>query len=64
MGRWPVGPGGRYALPGDNLYTNSTDATDADSRAIKFHFPGAQSTPYDYEGVNETALTGIDRQKV
>ena len=42
--------------PGDNLYTNSVLALDADSGAIKWHFQYTPNDPYDYDGVNEQTL--------
>ncbi|MDA0821649.1 MAG: PQQ-dependent dehydrogenase, methanol/ethanol family [Proteobacteria bacterium] len=42
--------------PGDNLYTNSALALDADTGAIKWHFQYTPNDPYDYDGVNEQTL--------
>lgn len=39
--------------PGDNLYTNSTVAFDADTGAIKWHFQHTPNDPYDYDSVAE-----------
>jgi alcohol dehydrogenase (cytochrome c) len=42
--------------PGDNLYSNSVLALDADSGKIKWHFQYTPNDPYDYDGVNEQTL--------
>lgn len=42
--------------PGDNLYTNSVVAMDADTGAIDWHFQYTPNDPYDYDGVNENVL--------
>jgi len=42
--------------PGDNLYTNSVLALDADTGAIKWHFQYTPNDPYDFDGVNEQTL--------
>lgn len=45
--------------PGDNLYTNSAIAVDADTGELKWHFQYTPSDPYDYDGVNENTLVTI-----
>ena len=54
---WGVGnPGPDWDAeyrPGDNLYTNSAVALDADTGALKWHFQYTPNDPYDYDGVNE-----------
>lgn len=42
--------------PGDNLYTNSVVALDADTGEIDWHFQYTPNDPYDYDGVNENVL--------
>jgi alcohol dehydrogenase (cytochrome c) len=42
--------------PGDNLYTNSAVAFDADTGAIKWHFQYTPNDPFDFDGVNELTL--------
>ncbi|MEX2518858.1 MAG: PQQ-dependent dehydrogenase, methanol/ethanol family [Paracoccaceae bacterium] len=39
--------------PGDNLYTNSAVALDANTGTLKWHFQYTPNDPYDYDGVNE-----------
>ena len=46
--------------PGDNLYSNSVIALDADTGAIKWHFQYTPNDVYDFDGVNE--LTLIDSE--
>lgn len=42
--------------PGDNLYSNSVVALDADSGKIKWHFQYTPNDAYDFDGVNEQTL--------
>ena len=42
--------------PGDNLYSNSVLALDADSGKIKWYFQYTPNDPYDFDGVNEQTL--------
>jgi alcohol dehydrogenase (cytochrome c) len=42
--------------PGDNLYTDSTLAVDADTGKIKWHFQHTPNDPYDYDSVAENVL--------
>ena len=44
--------------PGDNLYSNSALALDADTGKIKWYFQYTPNDPYDFDGVNE--LTIVD----
>lgn len=57
---WGVGnPGPDWDAeyrPGDNLYTNSAIAVDADTGEIKWHFQYTPNDPYDYDGVAEHVL--------
>lgn len=42
--------------PGDNLYSNSVVAVDADTGKLKWHFQYTPNGPYDFDGVNEQTL--------
>ncbi len=42
--------------PGDNLYTNSAIAVDADTGAIKWHYQHTPNDPYDYDSVSENTI--------
>ena len=42
--------------PGDNLYSNSVLALDADTGKIKWYFQYTPNDPYDFDGVNEQTL--------
>ena len=42
--------------PGDNLYSNSVLALDADTGQIKWYFQYTPNDPYDFDGVNEQTL--------
>ncbi len=42
--------------PGDNLYSNSVLALDADTGAIKWHFQYTPNDAYDFDGANEQTL--------
>ena len=42
--------------PGDNLYTNSTIALDADTGEIKWHYQHTPNDPYDYDSVSENTI--------
>ena len=46
--------------PGDNLWTDSTIAVDADSGKIKWGFQHTPNDPYDYDSINEN--TFVDTQ--
>src|SRR6266480_835590 len=45
--------------PGDNLYTDSSLALDADSGKIKWHYQHTPNDPYDYDSVAENVLVDI-----
>jgi hypothetical protein len=45
--------------PGDNLYTDSTIALDADTGKIKWHFQHTPNDPFDYDSVAETVLADV-----
>jgi alcohol dehydrogenase (cytochrome c) len=57
---WGVGnPGPDWDAeyrPGDNLYTNSALALDADTGQIKWYYQYTPNDPYDYDGVAEHVL--------
>ena len=42
--------------PGDNLYSNSALALDADTGKIKWYFQYTPNDPYDFDGVNELTV--------
>ena len=46
--------------PGDNLYSNSVVALDADTGALKWHFQYTPNDSYDYDGVNEQTLVDAE----
>ncbi len=46
--------------PGDNLYTDSTIALDANSGKIKWHFQHTPNDPYDYDSVAENVLVDLN----
>ena len=45
--------------PGDNLYTDSTLALDADTGKIKWHFQHTPNDPFDYDSVAENLLVDL-----
>ncbi len=46
--------------PGDNLWTDSTIAIDADSGKIKWGFQHTANDPYDYDSVNEHTFVDLN----
>lgn len=42
--------------PGDNLYTDSSLALDADTGKIKWHYQHTPNDPYDYDSVSENVM--------
>ena len=55
--------------PGDNLYTDSAIALDADTGELKWHFQYTPNDPYDYDSVAEHTIiqaniNGQDREAV
>ena len=46
--------------PGDNLYTDSVIALDADTGAMKWHFQFTPNDAYDYDAVQIAVLADID----
>ena len=62
---WGIGNPGpdffREQRPGDNLYTSSVVALDADSGEIRWHFQFTPDDPYDYDAVQIPVLADIER---
>ena len=61
---WGVGNGGPWTgdtRPGDNLYTNSTIALDADSGEIRGHFQYHWNGSWDWDEANAPLLVDVDR---
>lgn len=53
MGTGNPGPWNSHLRPGDNLYTSSTLAIDADTGVIKWHYQTTPHDGWDFDGVNE-----------
>ena len=51
----------RAQRPGDNLYTSSVVAVDADTGRIRWHFQFTPGDPYDYDSVQIPVLADIER---
>ena len=62
---WGVGNPGpdfnRAQRPGDNLYTCSVVALDADTGELRWHFQFTPADPYDYDAVQIPVLADIER---
>ena len=62
---WGIGnPGPDYnraQRPGDNLYTSSVVALDADTGELKWHFQFTPDDPYDFDAVQIPILADITR---
>ena len=62
---WGVGNPGpdwyRAQRPGDNLYSNSVVALDADTGELKWHFQFTPDDQYDYDAVQIAVLADIER---
>ncbi len=62
---WGVGNPGpdffREQRPGDNLYTSSVVALDADTGELKWYFQFTPDDPYDYDSVQIPVLADIER---
>jgi len=60
---WGVGnPGPDWDAayrPGDNLYTDSSLALDADTGKIKWHYQHTPNDPFDYDSVAENVLVDV-----
>jgi alcohol dehydrogenase (cytochrome c) len=61
---WGVGnPGPDWnndQRPGDNLYTESVVALDADTGSLKWHFQFTPNDPYDYDSVQVPVLADLN----
>ena len=51
----------RAQRPGDNLYTSSVVALDADTGRLRWHFQFTPDDPYDYDAVQIPVLADIER---
>ena len=62
---WGIGNPGpdfnREQRPGDNLYSDSVVALDADTGRIRWHFQFTPADPYDYDSVQIPVLADIVR---
>ncbi len=62
---WGIGNPGpdfyREQRPGDNLYTNSVVALDADTGELVWHFQFVPNDPYDFDAVQIPVLADIER---
>lgn len=62
---WGIGNPGpdfnRAQRPGDNLYTSSVVALDADTGELRWHFQFTPADPYDYDAVQIPVLADIER---
>ena len=65
---WGVGNPGpdfyREQRPGDNLYSDSVVALDADTGELRWHFQFTPGDPYDYDAVQIPVLADIERNGV
>ena len=53
-------PWNAYSRPGDNLYTSTTLALDADNGEIVWHYQTTPNDHWDYDGVNELVLFDLE----
>ena len=62
---WGIGNPGpdfyREQRPGDNLYSNSVVALDADTGELRWHFQFTPDDPYDYDSVQIPVLADVER---
>ena len=61
---WGVGNGGPWtgdARPGDNLYTNSTIALDADTGEVRGHYQYHWNGSWDWDEASPPLLLNVDR---
>ena len=62
---WGLGNPGpdfnREQRPGDNLYSDSVIALDADTGELRWHFQFTPNDPYDYDSVQIPVLADIER---
>jgi alcohol dehydrogenase (cytochrome c) len=61
MGTGNPAPWNSHLRPGDNLYTSSTLAIDADTGVIKWHFQTTPHDGWDFDGVNEFIPFDLER---
>ena len=65
---WGVGnPGPDFNTnqrPGDNLYTDSVVALDADTGELRWHFQFTPDDPYDYDAVQIPVLVDVERNGI
>jgi len=61
VGTGNPGPWNSHVRPGDNLYSCSTVAIDADTGKIRWHYQNTPHDGWDYDGVNE--LVSFDLKK-
>ena len=65
---WGLGNPGpdfnRFQRPGDNLYSDSVVALDADTGELRWHFQFTPNDPYDYDAVQIPVLADIERNGV
>ena len=65
---WGVGNPGpdfyREQRPGDNLYTSSVVALDADTGELRWYFQFTPDDPYDYDSVQIPVLADITRNNI
>ena len=47
--------------PGDNLYTDSSLALDADTGKLKWHYQHTPNDPFDYDSVAENVLVDVQK---
>jgi alcohol dehydrogenase (cytochrome c) len=57
-------PWNSHLRPGDNLYSCSTVAIDADSGKIVWHYQNTPNDGWDYDGVNEFVTFDMDGKRV
>ena len=65
---WGLGNPGpdfnRFQRPGDNLYSDSVVALDADTGELRWHFQFTPNDPYDYDAVQIPVLADIERNGI
>ena len=65
---WGLGNPGpdfnRHQRPGDNLYSDSVVALDADTGELRWHFQFTPNDPYDYDAVQIPVLADIERNGI
>ncbi|WP_309544968.1 PQQ-dependent methanol/ethanol family dehydrogenase [Alkalilimnicola ehrlichii] len=54
-------PWNAHSRPGDNLYSSSTLALDADTGEIVWHYQTTPNDHWDYDGVNELVLFDMEK---